>query len=103
MNNAQRMAKLLNDLLILDPKGICGLLNQRQIVNEEICDHPTVQVLIQDGFPLLGFLGLINGFLLQTGKNIVVLKRPKRKILRNSEDFYARDLRFEVSTIEENK
>ncbi len=96
MNNAKRMAKLLNELLDLGPKDIVSLLNHRQVVGKEILDHPTVQVLVQDGFPLLGFLGIINGFLLQTNDEIVVLKKPNKKLFRYADDFYSRDLIFEA-------
>lgn len=57
------VVKLLNEMLLKDPKCVKKLFEHRVPCNGAISCHPTIQVLIlenQDG-PLVGLLGILNG------------------------------------------
>lgn len=59
---AQDVCDLLNGLLKRDPKAIASLVNNRVPCNDDIANHPTVQVHdIGDGEASLGLIGILNG------------------------------------------
>lgn len=51
----------LNELLLLDKPATAALLANRVPCNQELADHPTVQVDAQHGGFHVGLLGIING------------------------------------------
>lgn len=52
---------LLNDLLAKDPSAVVSLVEKRTVCNDQIAEHPTVQVLTKDGVHYVGLLGILNG------------------------------------------
>jgi hypothetical protein len=60
----QQWINYLNELFKIDKEAISKLVESRVSCNDGICDHPNVQVTM-DG--KLGFVGLINGFLISNG------------------------------------
>jgi hypothetical protein len=52
---------LLNELLSADPEAIRDLLNARVVCNDDVANHPTVQVLCQKNLCSVSFLGILNG------------------------------------------
>lgn len=60
---AQDVCDLLNELLNIDYDCIHALINHRVRCNEKVADHPSVQVqqFIDDEFPKVGLLGILNG------------------------------------------
>ena len=54
---------LLNDVLERDPKAITKLINMRINCNEQLANHPTVQVHKFGDIYRIGALGLLNGVL----------------------------------------
>ena len=54
---------LLNEFLALDPECAQALMFHREKCNDTLASHPTIQVqqYIDDKFPKVGLLGLING------------------------------------------
>lgn len=87
---AETIVQLLNELLELDRPAISNLLTHRQACNEDLADHPTVPSRAgpwlaseigcrETGYPPLGdgqfdigVLGLLNGMLAGTGKEIFI-------------------------------
>lgn len=59
---ANDMIQFLNSLLEVDPYAINMLFSQRVTPNNEMVNHPTVQVGKVYGGMYLSILGLINGF-----------------------------------------
>jgi len=53
----------LNGLVEVDPKAVTALVELRVACNEEMADHPTVQVQADTdgGNPEVGILGVLNG------------------------------------------
>ena len=51
---------LLNEAVECDDAAMANLIRQRVYANNELADHPTIQV-IGDEAPLLGMLGIVNG------------------------------------------
>jgi hypothetical protein len=66
MSLVKQAIKSLNLALSLDPKAIQGLVEHRVPCNSAILNHPTITTYAEekDGTPKFGFLGLINGILL---------------------------------------
>jgi len=59
---AERIAKFLNDALEIDHSAVATLCGMRVPCNQELADHPTIQVRAeQDGSFTLGLIGLLNG------------------------------------------
>lgn len=55
--------RYLNEMLEADRDAISELFAQRvPALSLELFVHPTVQLLLQNGEPTLGVLGLLNGF-----------------------------------------
>lgn len=52
---------LLNSALAADSTAVSALVEQRVPCNEALWDHPTVQVVVNDGQPCVGLLGVLNG------------------------------------------
>lgn len=69
-----KIVGILNDLYKLDPAAADVLICLRVPVNTAVRDHPTIQVLCKNTegtYPTLGILGIINGFISETGQVIV--------------------------------
>lgn len=62
---AHELIEYLNSLVEIDPDAIRELIEARVPCNEQLLNHPTVQVLKEDerAVPKVGFLGVINGFI----------------------------------------
>lgn len=71
--NACKAADLLNEMLIIDHSGTRGLLSNLVPCNQELADHPTVQVRAICGNNFVGFLGVLNGMLLRSESADVVV------------------------------
>lgn len=52
---------LFNEIIQKDPECAKSLIDTRIICNKEIADHPTIQVLEENGETRVGLLGFING------------------------------------------
>lgn len=71
---AQDMAKTLNDALAVDPACISTMFNIRRTCNQQLTDHPHIQVLGETGKPgVIRFIGLLNGMLLDSGSTDVLV------------------------------
>lgn len=59
----QEVCDLLNELLKLDYDCVRKLLSYREVCNELVANHPTVQVQQHSGdeFPTVGIVGILNG------------------------------------------
>jgi len=57
---ARRAIALLNDLLKTDPESVSLLIDARVPTTKAMVDHRKVPVLVENGKPMLGFLGVIN-------------------------------------------
>lgn len=53
--------EFLNELLKYDKPAIARLLQKRTSCNEDLSNHPTVQVGGRDGTYVVGVLGILNG------------------------------------------
>lgn len=51
----------LNSALEADPKAIAELIDHRVPCNDELRDHPHVQVMVEPNKQAVGFLGVLNG------------------------------------------
>lgn len=58
---ADLMIERLNEIARHDPEAIAKLIEQRVPCNDEMAEHPTVQVNTDYGGPRVGVLGLLNG------------------------------------------
>lgn len=64
MTDIQPAIDALNDALERDPKALNYLLSRFAPCNQELIDHPTVQVRAgSDNHAIVGVLGLLNGVL----------------------------------------
>lgn len=59
--NINDVVNLLNDALKVDPQAVTALINTRVQCNNELADHPTIQVGLFDGEYRVGLLGILNG------------------------------------------
>lgn len=57
----EEVINFLNELLGLDKKCISSVSLRRQICNNSITEHPTVQVHSFDGKSEVGMIGILNG------------------------------------------
>lgn len=58
----QEVLALLNAITLTDPKAATELINARVPCNEELANHPTIQVgKDDDGQIVVGILGVLNG------------------------------------------
>ena len=58
----EKIVDLLNEMFRLDPKATDNLLKARVRCNNAVVDHPNVVVMDDDdGNPVVGLLGLLNG------------------------------------------
>jgi hypothetical protein len=55
--------EFLNSLLEKDPECMSALIANRVPCNKSIEEHVSVQVGVQDGKFVVGFLGIVNGFM----------------------------------------
>jgi hypothetical protein len=58
---AQRVVDYLNELTELDRVAVGALISNRVPCNLELANHPTCQVMAQNGGNHVGLLGLLNG------------------------------------------
>jgi hypothetical protein len=58
---AAEIVDYLNEILRVDPQAITALIDNRIACNQELSDHPTLQVSGTVGSPTVGLLGIING------------------------------------------
>ena len=66
------MVEFLNEICRIDPYAMYELIESRVPCNQELSDHPTVQVqLDRDGGPVVGFLGVLNGWYGLGGERLV--------------------------------
>lgn len=58
-----KILNLLNEALDLDNEGFSNMILNRQVINDDLANHPTIQVGVSDDGSqyLLSPLGLING------------------------------------------
>lgn len=62
-NNPEKMVDFLNRLVRTDAEAVSKLMEIRVDCNEDLADHPTVQVLAPEGKPpKVGLLGMLNGY-----------------------------------------
>jgi len=61
--NIDDVIHVLNDMVHLDPEAAYRLVETRYPCNTELSNHPTIQVREEDGKPVVGFLGVLNGVL----------------------------------------
>jgi hypothetical protein len=59
---------LLNVTHAADPKAMDALVKARVSCNEELANHPTVQVGLRNGSYSIGILGILNGLFGIDGK-----------------------------------
>lgn len=55
------MITFLNELVAIDKPAIAALLANRVPCNEDMVNHPSVQVQLQHGGAHVGMFGIING------------------------------------------
>ena len=62
---AQSICHFMNDLVKFDKDAIHALIETRIICNQELANHPTVQVLQPKNSEIasVGLLGILNGFI----------------------------------------
>jgi hypothetical protein len=58
---ATEVIDYLNGIQALDPKVLWSLIEARVFCNQEVSDHPTLQVSGTVGTPTVGLLGILNG------------------------------------------
>lgn len=62
-NNPELMIEFLNEIVKTDGEALSKLMEHRVKCNTALADHPSVQVMgRKDLPPVVGLLGLINGF-----------------------------------------
>lgn len=59
----------LNELIEIDKPAIAALIANRVPCNEQLANHPTVQVVCQNDGYWVGFLGILNGLFGASDKN----------------------------------
>ncbi|MFA5203006.1 MAG: hypothetical protein WC708_01135 [Lentisphaeria bacterium] len=82
---AHELIEYLNTLIEIDPDAIGELIEARVPCNEQLLNHPTVQVLKEDerAVPQVGFLGVLNGFMgVSNGHIIASFDDETGKLLR---------------------
>lgn len=68
----------LNELLKLDPSLVHHLMEFRVCCNQEIAEHPTVQVKeALDGELSVNFFGILNGLLGKIGADLVAYQHDQ--------------------------
>ena len=55
------LVNYLNELINIDKAAIAALINNRVPCNEQLAEHPTVQVLPQNDSHYVGLFGILNG------------------------------------------
>lgn len=61
LTTANKIVDLLNELVRLDKTAMGALLSNRVPCNQDVSEHPTVQVVAQNNGYYLGLLGILNG------------------------------------------
>ena len=59
--SAVDIVALLNAAWLCDPKAMHALVEHRVPCNDELADHPTIQVLDEGRGASVGLLGILNG------------------------------------------
>ena len=61
VETAERLVKLLNEILKTDPIALACLINNRVPANTSLANHPTVQTFMDGNGFTVGLLGILNG------------------------------------------
>jgi len=61
IETAERLVKLLNEILEVDPVALACLINNRVPANMLLANHPTVQTFMDGNGFTVGLLGILNG------------------------------------------
>ncbi len=69
MKTMQDAVDLLNEMVLLDPFLINQLIKSRMPCNENIIEHPTIQVMVGDE---VGLLGVLNGIFADESDDVIV-------------------------------
>jgi hypothetical protein len=70
-DSVSRAVRVLNEALARDPEGITRLVNLRAECNENLADHPLIQVGVYGGVHRIGVLGLLNAALGDSPSGVV--------------------------------
>ena len=73
--NTQQIVDVLNEAFEADPNAIDAMLQLCVPVNDELRDHPTIQIMTKNDnsdFPVLRLIGLLNGIAALDGDKIAV-------------------------------
>jgi len=68
MVTSEMVVKVLNEMLALDREATQNLFAYRALVNNELAEHPTVQVRQNN---TVGIIGVINGMLGEGGEPLI--------------------------------
>lgn len=74
----------LNEFTKLDPSAMESLVIARVVCNQDIADHPTLQVSVVKESFVLGLLGVLNGLFSVEGKYVCVTWDGEPKQIRFS-------------------
>ena len=61
IETAERLVKLLNEILKIDPIALACLITNRVPANMLLTNHPTVQTFMDGNGFTVGLLGILNG------------------------------------------
>lgn len=87
----KNVVRILNELLTIDPKAINKFFKLGVSVNQNICDHPTVQILSTN---TMRPLGLLNGLIQEDDQIIVmIMDMPSEKTI----------VKFTIGTLNKGK
>ena len=66
------LLELLNEMVRLDPEATAALIEARVPCNQAVVDHPTIVVWSEtfDSQSMVGFLGVLNGWVSRNNKMI---------------------------------
>ncbi|MFA5572280.1 MAG: hypothetical protein WDA42_04170 [Candidatus Bathyarchaeia archaeon] len=88
---ATKITKLLNTLLTLDPTATRNLVEQRIPCNDALANHPTVQVMVEDGKTSVGLLGVLNGLCGSDAIGGIIVAKFKDPECQHLMEFYVRE------------
>ena len=72
----EKIVELLNEVFKINPAAIDSLICLRVPVNQELMNHPYIQVSTKskDKFPVFGMLGFLNGLSVKYDNEYIVAK-----------------------------
>jgi hypothetical protein len=74
MSHIERAVNILNQAYRADPEAISKMFAQRYSCNDNLADHPTIEVAGGDDAPHVGVIGIINGIVADiTGEKVAVI------------------------------